>query len=206
MVSKTKKPTLIEEVRRKQIVETAIETIAQRGFSGTTLSDIAQQAGVSTGVITYHFRNKDDLMEQSIKKLFEEPNSFVLARVDRATTHRARLRAYIQANVDFMRDHRSHSVALIYFFGSISSDQERHRIMMRQHAAIRKYLCKILKAGQASGEFGPFHAETVAQLIFAAIEGIMIQLTLDEGAADLARCAEELIAMAEGRILARSPG
>ena len=201
MAANKKRPTLIEEVRRRQIVDTAIETIAQRGFSGTTLNDIAKNAGVSTGVITYHFKNKDDLIEQSIKKLLDAPNAHVIARVDEQSRHRDRLRAYIIANIEFMREHRSHSVALIYSFGSIGSDQERRRIMARQHAKIRKYLTKILKAGQDTGQFGDFHAETVAQILFAALEGVMLQWVLDEPAIDLTVCSDELIRIAECHVL-----
>ena len=203
MATNPKAPTLIEEVRRKQIVDTAIETIAERGFSHTTLNDIAKKAGVSTGVITYHFKNKDDLIEQSIKKLLDAPNAYVISRVDKQSTHRDRLRAYITANIEFMREHRSHSVALIYSFGSIGSEHERHRIMARQHAKIRKYLAKILRAGQEAKEFGAFHAETVAQILFATLEGLMLQSVLDEDAIDLTLCAEELIHIAERHVLPR---
>ena len=195
------RPTLIKEVRRKQIIDTTIETIAANGFSNTTLGGIAKQAGVSTGVITYHFKNKDDLIEQSIRKLFEAPNAHVVSRVEGESTHRGRLRAYIEANIEFMRDHRSHSVALIYSFGSISSEEKRHRVMTRQHAKIRRYLSKILRAGQDAGEFGTFDSDTLSLILFAALEGLMLQWVLDEEAVDLARGTEELIAMAESRML-----
>jgi len=201
MAAIDKWPTLIEEVRRKQIVDITIETIAQRGFAQTTLSDIAERAGVSTGVITYHFKNKNDLIEQSIKKLLDAPNVYVVSRLKGLTTHLDRLRTYIVANIDFMREHRSHSAALIYTFGSIGSQQERHRIVTRQHTKIRKYLTKLLKLGQEAGEFGAFHAETLAQVLSAALEGIMLQWVLDEEGIDLSLCADELIQIAERHIL-----
>ena len=73
--------------------------------------------------------------------------------------------------------------------------------MARQHARIRKYLTKILKAGQEAGEFGAFHADTIAQILFAVLEGIMLQWVLDEEAIDLTVCAEELIQIAERHVL-----
>lgn len=73
--------------------------------------------------------------------------------------------------------------------------------MARQHAKIRKYLTKILKAGQGAGEFGAFHAETIAQILFAALEGVMLQWVLDEEAVDLGLCADELIHIAERHVL-----
>lgn len=200
---RNKKPTLIEEVRRRQIVDTAIRTIASRGFANTTLNDIADEAGVSTGVITYHFRNKDDLIEQSIKKLFEAPNEYVITRVNEQESFAEKLRTYIRSTIQFMIENREHAVALIYSFSSISSQEERQRVIARHHAKIRRFLAKIFQGGQESGEFGEFDPDVVAQVVFGALEGIMTQWVLDPKAVDLAGCAEELIAVAEQRVLAR---
>ena len=55
-------PTFIEEARRKQIIASTILTLAKRGFVNTSLADIADQIGVTKGVISYHFDGKDDLI------------------------------------------------------------------------------------------------------------------------------------------------
>lgn len=197
---RNKKPTLIEEVRRRQIVDTAIRTIASRGFAHTTLNDIAEEAGVSTGVITYHFRNKDDLIEQSIRKLFEAPNDYVISRVNELAAFGDKLRTYIRSTIEFMIENRAHAVALIYSFSSISSQEERQRIIARHHAKIRRFLAKILQGGQESGEFGLFNADIVAQVTFGALEGLMTQWVLDPKAVDLSGGAEEIITIVEQRV------
>jgi AcrR family transcriptional regulator len=195
-----KKPSLIEEVRRRQIVDTAIRTIASRGFAHTTLNDIAEEAGVSTGVITYHFRNKDDLIEESIKKLFQAPNDYVIGRVNEQVSFADKLRAYIDATIRFMVDNRDHSVALIYSFSSISSQEERQRIIARHHAKIRKFLAKILQGGQDAGEFGKFDAAILSQIIFGALEGLVTQWVLDPGAMDLDKSSRQLVQMVERHV------
>jgi len=50
------KTTFIEEARRKQILDIALEKIATQGFQNTTIQEIANQAGISKGVIYYHFK------------------------------------------------------------------------------------------------------------------------------------------------------
>lgn len=195
-----KKPTLIEEVRRKQIVDTAIRTIATRGFANTTLNDIAEEAGVSTGVITYHFRNKDDLIEESIKKLFLAPNEYVIGRVNERESYADKLRTYVESTIRFMLENRDHSVALIYSFSSISSQEERQRIIARHHAKIRRFLAKIFQNGQAAGEFGRFDPAILAQVVFGALEGLMTQWVLDSGAMDLEKSARQLIEMVEKQV------
>jgi len=197
-----KKQSLIEDLRRKQIVDTAIRTIATRGFANTTLNNIAEEAGVSTGVITYHFRNKDDLIEQSIKKLFEAPNEYVIGRVEEKASHRDKLRTYISATIRFNMENRDHCVALIYSFSSITSQEHRQEVIVKHHTKIRRFLEKILRDGQSTGEFGRLDAAVLAQIIFGAIEGLLTQWVLEPNATDLSRASKQLIDMIEHHIAA----
>ena len=195
MAVKPKKPTLIEEVRRKQVIETAIQAIASRGFAHTTLADIAKMAGVSTGVITYHFKNKDDLLEQCIRTLFEAPNNFVTERVDMQRTYVEKLRVYIESNVEFMLKNRNHSIAMVQSFGFLNAEEEKFRITSRQHTKIRNYLIRIVDGGKKHKEFRDVPSTTIAQLILASLEGIMIQWALSEKDVDLPLYAEQLVDM-----------
>jgi len=194
-------PSFIEQARRAQIVETTIETIAAIGLSGASLGTIAKRAGVSTGVLTYHFANKDDLIEQSIKKLFEAPNAFVVARVDGQGTHRERLRSYVTATLEFMRSNREYAVALVYCQGAAGSDANLSRMVTRHHGQIRKYVGRLLRAGQEAGEFRSFEVAPMAGLVFASIEGLMLQWVIDTDALDMDQTGEELVATMESRIL-----
>jgi AcrR family transcriptional regulator len=49
------------DVRREQILQTAVDLFSQRGFKGTTTKEIAKAAGVSEAIIFRHFATKDEL-------------------------------------------------------------------------------------------------------------------------------------------------
>ena len=49
------------DVRREQILQTAVELFSQKGFKGTTTKEIAKAAGVSEAIIFRHFASKDEL-------------------------------------------------------------------------------------------------------------------------------------------------
>jgi AcrR family transcriptional regulator len=51
----------VRSIRRTQILDAAHRLVAERGWAGTTFADICREAGVSNGVLTYHFRDKEDL-------------------------------------------------------------------------------------------------------------------------------------------------
>ena len=55
--------------RRMQarIVDAVIDTVAQRGISGTTLALVARAAGVSQGVLIFHFRSKEGLLAGTLR-------------------------------------------------------------------------------------------------------------------------------------------
>ena len=47
---------------RERILEAATETFARRGFHGSRVADIAEQAGIAYGLVYHHFKNKDDIL------------------------------------------------------------------------------------------------------------------------------------------------
>lgn len=61
MVRKTKADAL---VTRQQLIEAAIEQFALRGVSNTTLTDIADAAGVTRGAVYWHFSSKVELFNE----------------------------------------------------------------------------------------------------------------------------------------------
>lgn len=200
MGAKPKKSTLIEEVRRKQVIDTAIDAIATEGFTQITIAEIARRVGVSTGVITYHFKNKDDLLEQCIRKLFEAPNAFVIDKVDLQHNFSRKLKVFIEANVEFMLKNRNHSTAMVSSFGAFNSEAARHRILTRQYTKIRNYLTRILDGGKSAGEFRDFSSDAMAQIIFGTLEGLMNQWVLSEKEIDLPLCAETLVDMVQREV------
>jgi TetR/AcrR family transcriptional regulator len=58
------------EATRERIVEAALEAFAERGFHGASTRDIAQRAGTNQGLITYHFRSKDELWRAAADRIF----------------------------------------------------------------------------------------------------------------------------------------
>ncbi|MER5625247.1 TetR/AcrR family transcriptional regulator [Streptosporangium sp. NPDC002544] len=189
------KGSLIERVRRKQIVTGAISTIAANGLAHSSLAKIAADVGVSRGVISYHFSGRDELIEQVINALFVETNRFVKARVDAVEDAAAKLRAYIEASFEFMIDNRDNFVALVDIWGSFGSPEAKQRFNATMYDPCRRHVERLLRQGQDSGAFRAFDPSTLATTIQGAIDGVMLQWVFDEHAVDLTGCAAELVAI-----------
>jgi AcrR family transcriptional regulator len=53
--------------KQRRIMEAAEELFAEKGFDGTSVRDIAEEAGVNLAMISYYFGSKDKLMESLFK-------------------------------------------------------------------------------------------------------------------------------------------
>ncbi len=59
-------------VRRRQLIEAAIESIAQRGLGDTTMAHVSKTAGLSQGIVNLHFKSKDNLLYETLKYVRSE--------------------------------------------------------------------------------------------------------------------------------------
>lgn len=64
--------TLSRDARRTQIIEATIATLAERGLSRTTLTDVARRAGLSHGLVLFHFQSKENLLAETLDLLADE--------------------------------------------------------------------------------------------------------------------------------------
>lgn len=64
---------------RQKLLEAALEAFSEYGFKGTSTRDIAERAGVHHPLITYHFKNKEELWRAAADRVFSE---FTAALID----------------------------------------------------------------------------------------------------------------------------
>ncbi|HVC25206.1 MAG TPA: TetR/AcrR family transcriptional regulator [Acidimicrobiales bacterium] len=173
--------TFTENARRQQIVAAAIDTIAEVGFARASLARIAERIGVSKGVISYHFAGKDDLIRQVVIEIFEAARAFIIPLVLAESTGPARLRAYIESNLAFMREHRSSMVAIVDIArnGGVMADGRRRVDGRDADVAVHlleQELARLQAAGELRGDFDP---RVMAVAIRGAIESVPYRLAGD---------------------------
>jgi AcrR family transcriptional regulator len=57
-------------VTQQKLLDAAIKAFSENGFKGTSTRDIAERAGVHHPLITYHFKNKDQLWRAAADQVF----------------------------------------------------------------------------------------------------------------------------------------
>ncbi|MDX6282403.1 MAG: hypothetical protein QOH03_3474 [Kribbellaceae bacterium] len=105
--------TFIEAARRAQLADCAVEVIAEGGIGKASMARIAERAGVSVGVISYHFGNKAGLIAAVVEQVAAKAVELMKPRIVAQPTATLGLRTLITSNLEFMRDHPNALRALL---------------------------------------------------------------------------------------------
>lgn len=180
----TRKPrTFTEAARRTQIIEAAIDTIAEVGFGRASLAHIGGRVGISKGLIGYHFAGKDDLIEQVVLEVLEQGKAYMRPRIiDAMSTGSGFLRAYIESNLAFMREQRNCMVAIVEIerSGLTADGQERFHGHADAIDEAVQVLGQHLKYYQAVGDLRPdFDPNVMAVAIRAATHAVLHRYARD---------------------------
>ncbi|QUH01010.1 TetR family transcriptional regulator [Saccharopolyspora erythraea] len=168
-----------EERRRAQIVDAAIDTIVELGYAKTSFGQIAKRAGLSsTGMISYHFRNKAELMRQVVSDVYAVALEVVGSRIDQAGDPPAQLRAFIEGSVEFYRTHHRHMRALTeVWLGSRGEDEST----APPHRQELESLEEMFREGQRAGDFRDFSPRVMAVALRHALDGVALHLGVEPG-------------------------
>ena len=140
----------METARRAQIMAAAIDTIAKAGFAGASFAHIAGKLGISRGLISYHFAGKDDLVKEVIHQAAEQAKAFIRPRILAEPTSPGMLRAYIESNLAFMRDHRNNVIAMVEIAGSTEGDASSTATLTWSMRSAPSSTCCLASRQQAS--------------------------------------------------------
>jgi AcrR family transcriptional regulator len=147
-------PAMREEIlayKRERILEEAVKLFYERGFTGTTLDDIAAELGVTKPFIYTHFRSKTELLAALCRPTIELSLEAVsrAAKSDGSPTDRLR-----RAIVDFTQVVLSRQANIaIYFREEKSLEPEALAEINALRKKFDRVLSNLLSEGVAAGEF-----------------------------------------------------
>ncbi|MFI6046738.1 TetR family transcriptional regulator [Nocardia sp. NPDC051321] len=184
--------TFTEAARRAQIVEAAIEVIAEHGLPNASFAKIAQQAGLSsTGMISYHFRGKNDLIREVADEIVRVNTEFVVSKLRREGGFTATLRAYFAANLALPDEYPTHQRALASIVANARPDDPQTWGLIETVTEISRNQEEWLRDGQRAGEFRAFDPAIMGLAIRSARDAAVARAG-DDPDFDAAACAREL--------------
>ena len=134
--------------RRDQILETAAELFAQRGYHGVSVADLGAACGISGPALYKHFPSKQAMLAEMLVSISEELLREGRRRVVETPDPRAALAALVDWHVDFALRHRPLIVVQDRDWESLPADaRERVRALQREYVDLWAAELRVLDPG-----------------------------------------------------------
>ena len=186
----------LEEARRAQLIEVTIDSLADVGYVGTTLAQIARRADVSPGLVAHYFGDKDGLLEAAFRTLSRGIATRVRAALALAGTPRGRVQAVIDVNLAPEEFDRRTGTAWLAFWGQVLHVEGLKRVQ----AAYQRRMLSNLRSDLRSMIPGE-EARSLAAMIAAMIDGVWLRAALSQWQeADSGSARSLLTAFVDGRL------
>ena len=184
------------DTRRAQFIEATIETLALRGYARTTLTEVARTAGLSHGLVNFHFDTKEKLLSETLALLAEEYRLNWQTYLERAGADpAAQLAALLLADFDPTICTPARLSAWCSFWGEAQSRPLYQAQCGANDAAYNACIAEICGQLLAQGAY-PGDPARVARVLRVTIQGVWLDMitttpdyTIEEGLATIHACA-----------------
>ncbi len=170
--------TFTQRKRREQLIDCAIDAVVELGFQGTSVGEVAQRAGVSKGVITYHFAAKDDLIFAAVGRIFDSITEALESRLGE-TSPETFVTDYINAWVDYYRTQTRYMLAIREIWNNFRDESGHQHFGAQAVSGELGVVQHVLEYGQEHGIRGRFDARVMAVSIKAALDALLNQFAAD---------------------------
>jgi AcrR family transcriptional regulator len=170
--------------RHQEILEAAARVITDRGLAETRISDVAEEAGVSPGLILYYFDSKDRLLAEALTFANDQFYVRTSREIRRIPSARDQLRRLIELSVpgylpEFGRLDEWALWIEVWVRALRDKEMAKDREVLDQRW--RAQLAEIVRGGQAKGEFSSTDdADELALRLATLIDGLAIQVILND--------------------------
>jgi AcrR family transcriptional regulator len=139
------------DATRALILAAALKLFAKRGFTSTSVDEIAQQAGITKGAVYWHFGSKEDLFSAILDRVRERWQAMILRPVSIQTSPRKQLEQMFECYEVFFGE--APATCLFLQRELLEDDSVFSPQVGRIFCQTARFIAKILESGQAKGVF-----------------------------------------------------
>ncbi len=168
----------MEPLRRRALIDAAIDAIGERGSLDVTMAEIAGRAGVSPALAHHYFGAKEDLIFASMRHVLMELGRDLRNAISGLSGHE-RVRAIIQVNFSAKQFRPEVIAAWLTFYVEAQRASSLRRLLRVYARRLHSNLVFALRPLMPASE-----AERTAEGIAALIDGLYIRRALKDGPPD----------------------
>ncbi|SDB93107.1 transcriptional regulator, TetR family [Acinetobacter boissieri] len=163
-----------EHVRREQIIQAAFEVISSLGLTNTTLAKIAKQAGLSTGIVSHYFGDKQGLITACMREMLAELQRKTMQyKMKHAADATSQIHAIIDSNFDTSQTSATAMRLWLEFWTASMHMPELQRLQRinshRSYSNLKYHLEKLVT---------PTQVDAITQGLAALIDGLWLRASL----------------------------
>lgn len=187
----------LKEIRREEIVQSALEVLRRKEWAEFSIEEVARQAGMSRSVIWYHFKDRAELFAA----ILEYCKAYVAAKRAearaQASDDAAELRAIVHDTFQMIRHDPIVFQVFLRFAADGRTEPEIAAMTRAMYREFFAYSAAGIRRGQARGLFRQdLDPEATGVQVLTVISGLALHWVLDPGCYPfeaLTRQAEEMI-------------
>ncbi len=172
----------LAEVRRRELIDAALASLAARGLGAASVRDVAARAGVSPGLIRHHFGSFGALLAEAYRHVVARIDLGIDAAIAAAGDDAdRRLDAFLSASFEPDIVDRDLLAAWLGFWGLVRSDPGAAAVHAETYAAYRRRI-EALLAACAAARGARCDVRAGALGLSAMLDGLWLELCLDPAA------------------------
>lgn len=174
-----------KEFRRQQLIDSTIDSIAKRGFADTTLADVAEGAGLSRGIVNFHFQSKDQLLVETLQVLADEyRDNWQKALRKAGGSPIERLVALVAADFEPAVCNRKKIAVWFAFWGEAKSRPTYLKLCADRDQEYAEMMRGVCAAVIAEGPYPQLALERLVNGIGALTDGLWLDFLVDPKTTD----------------------
>lgn len=181
----------VRDLRRAQIVAAARGLIAAGGLEALTVSALERRLRFTRGVITYHFRGKDEIVRAVLASAVDEIDRATAAEVKASLGFAEKVEAVLRTKVRGFLENREAAHVLLSFWGRLGRDRRARAANAQLYRGYRAQGERLLAEGRRAGVFAAVPAAELGALLVGTVLGIVLQAIFEPGAIDPDACVRE---------------
>ncbi len=188
--------------RRDEMLRSALEVIAERGFADTRIADVAERAGTSPALVIYYFQTKDNLLTEAVRLAEDLWYDYGYRRMSAVTGAAARLQELITTTFTPPSEVGFPDLGALWvdLWARSLRHAEVARVREEFDSRWRRIIADAVVEGQAAGEFAPVDPGEFATALSALLDGLAVQLALGDPALDPSSAVRITMGFAAGRL------
>jgi AcrR family transcriptional regulator len=201
-----REPATLRDLRRGQIVAAARAIVAEQGLEALTFGALEQRLSFTRGAITWHFRNKDEIVHAVLEDAIEEIDRSALPAIRAGSTLVERARAVVREMTRGWSSSDAGQV-LVSFWGRQGTDADAAELNAALYRRYREYSAQLVRIGQERGEFQlEVDPEAMGIVMVGLVQGMALQGMFAKGALDMDKAIETAADAIVALLTAQRPG